>query len=367
MVNEKRILDLFFDLVKIDSESFEEKGVSDFLENYFSRKGLEVYRDKAGEMSGGNGSNIIVHIKGDIEGEGIVLNAHQDTVKPGKGIKPYIKDGFVYSEGDTILGGDDKAGIAAIIETYEVLKENNIPHRDLTLFFTITEEAGMKGAKNLDLTKLPCKEIVFVDSPAAPGKISLAGPAKNGIVAKFTGRKAHAGIEPEKGVSACSMMAKAIAGFSFGRIDEETTANVGTVSGGDVTNVVAEFAEFTAEIRSRNGDKLRAQTALLKASCEEAAKEFGGEVEFIVSNDYPELKLNKDSFIHTQMLKAYEAEGITPEYVMSGGGGDANILAGEGYNTIGLGCGMYDVHATTEKLCIAELLQSVRIMLTLAQ
>lgn len=364
-VNEQRILDLFLKMVQIDSVSYEEKPMGDFLEEYFQARGLEVYRDKAGEQFGGNGSNILVHIPGTIEGDSICFNAHQDTVSPGKGIVPVVKDGFVHSQGDTILAGDDKAGIASILEAYEYVRENNIPHRDLYLFFTICEELNMMGIKHFDYTKLPCKNILIVDAPGTPGKISLAGPAKDGIVATFKGKKAHAGIEPEKGANAACMVANAIARVKFGRVDEETTSNIGRIEGGGQTNVVTEDAFFTAEVRSRNSQKLIEQVELIRKACEDAARELGGSVVFEVSHDYPEIKLDKESFIYKQLLKAYDKEGIKVEYVMAGGGGDSNIMAGHGYQCCGIGCGMRDVHSTDESLCLEDMHMAVRLIVTM--
>ena len=364
-VNEKRVLDLLLEMIKIDSVSYEEKPMSDFLENYFKVKGMEVYRDNAGEKFGGNGSNILVFVKGTIEGPAICFNAHQDTVSPGNGIKPVVKDGFIYSDGDTVLGGDDKGGIAAILEAFEYVSENKIPHRDMYFLFTICEELGMLGIKNFDYSKLPCKDIFIIDAPGTPGKISLAGPAKDGILATFKGKKAHAGIEPEKGANAACMLAKAISGVKFGRVDEETTSNIGRIEGGGQTNVVTEDAFFTAEIRSRSGKKLAEQVELIRKSCLDAAKEFGGSVVFEVSHDYPEIKLDKSSFVYNQLCKAYAKEGIEVEYVLSGGGGDSNIMAGQGYKCCGTGCGMFNVHSTNESLCLKDLHTAVRITVTM--
>ena len=364
-VNEKRLLDRLLEMIAIDSVSYEEKPMSDFLETYFKNKGLEVYRDQAGEKFGGNGSNILVHIPGTMEGEAICFNAHQDTVEPGRGIKPVVKDGYLVSSGDTILAADDKAGIATIMEAYDYVKENNIPHREMYFLFTICEELNMMGIKNFDFSKLPTKNIYVIDSAGSPGVMTMKNPAKVGIVATFTGKKAHAGIEPEKGVNACCAMAKAIAGVHFGRIDPETTSNVGRVEGGGQTNVVSDSAFFTAEIRSHSAETLEAEIEKVRKSCEKAAAAFGAQVDVQVSYDYPTKKLDPESFVYKQCYAAYVKEGITPKQIIGGGGGDSNIMAGHGYMACGLACGMTDVHSSKEKLNLAEFAQTVRIVVTL--
>ena len=157
--NEKRMLDRLMEMIRIDSPSFHEKPMTDYLEKYFKDRGYEVYRDEAGSKFGSDGGNVLVHIPGTMEGEAICFNAHQDTVEPGRGIEPVYKDGKVTSAGDTVLGADDKSGIAMLMELLDVIKENNVPHREMYYLFTICEEQGMPGAKNFDISKLPCRNL----------------------------------------------------------------------------------------------------------------------------------------------------------------------------------------------------------------
>ncbi len=191
--------------------------------------GLEVYMDDAGEKVGSNSGNLIGKLRGNTDGETILFSAHMDTVSPGIGIKPIIKDGVIYSDGTTILGGDDKAGIAAILEAIEIIVENNIPHGDIEVVFSIFEEGGLFGAKNLDYTKLNAKVGFVLDSGGEPGQIIVQGPAQNKINAKFIGKEAHAGVAPENGISAIQIAAEAISNMKLLRIDEETTANIGYI------------------------------------------------------------------------------------------------------------------------------------------
>lgn len=348
--NEQRMLDRLMEMIRIDSVSFEEKPMTDYLEAYFKNLGLEVYRDQAGEKFGGNGGNLLVHIPGTMAGEAICFNAHQDTVEPGRGIEPVYENGKLTSKGDTVLGADDKSGIAMLMELYDVIKENNIPHREMYFLFTVCEEQNMHGAKNFDYSKIPCKNLFALDGAGQVGGISTAGPSKFGIKMTFKGKKAHAGIEPENGISAVCMAARAISLVHFGRIDAETTSNIGRIEGGGMTNVVADLATVTAEVRSHSEEKLQHQLKLIQDACDTAAKEFGGKAVVELSRDYPALKANPESFLFKTTVAAYEKEGITPQYVISGGGGDANIFAGQGFECGGISTGMLDVHSSDETL-----------------
>lgn len=348
--NEKRMLDRLMEMIRIDSPSFHEKPMTDYLEKYFKDRGYEVYRDEAGSKFGSDGGNVLVHIPGTMEGEAICFNAHQDTVEPGRGIEPVYQDGKVRSAGDTVLGADDKSGIAMLMELLDVIKENHVPHREMYYLFTICEEQGMHGAKNFDISKLPCRNLYALDGAGQVGGVSTSSPSKYGIRALFHGKAAHAGIEPQNGINAVCMAARAISLVKFGRIDEETTSNVGRIEGGGMTNVVSDSAFFTAEVRSHSEEKLQHQLELIKKACQQAAEEFGGKAEVELSHDYPAAKPNPESFLYQLNLKALKAEGIEPHYVISGGGGDSNIFSGKGFECGGISTGMLDVHGVNETL-----------------
>ena len=364
-VNEKRLLDRLLEMIAIDSVSYEEKPMSDFLETYFKNKGLEVYRDQAGEKFGGNGSNILVHIPGTMEGEAICFNAHQDTVEPGIGIVPVLEDGKLKSSGDTILAADDKSGIAIMLELLEVLKETGTPHRDMYYLFTICEESGMYGAKNFDYSKIPTKNIFSLDGAGNLGFILKSGAGKDVLTITFHGKSAHGGIEPEKGINAINAAALAISKVKFGRIDPETTSNIGRIEGGGQTNVVTDEVFFTAEVRSHSMEKLKNQVESMKKACEEAAAEMGGQVDFAVSHDYPCFVLSQESFAFKACMAAYEKEGIPTSTLIGGGGGDCNIFAGSGITCACIASGMYDVHSSNERLNLEEFYTTTRVVYTM--
>lgn len=354
-INEKRLINSLKEMIKINSVSLKEKPMADWLQNYFETRGELVYRDDAWKAFSGNCGNLLVHIEGNMEGEAICFMAHMDTVEPGENIQPIIEEDKMVSEGSTVLGADDKSGIAAVLEAYECIRENKIPHRELYFLFTVCEEIGMLGVKNFECSKLTCKNVVVVDAAGAPGVIAYAAPAMDNIKVTFKGKKAHGGIEPEKGINAIYMAAMAINNMKLGRIDEETTSNIGRIEGGGPTNIVTDKASFTAEVRSHSIEKLKLQVELMRKVCEDAAKKFNGQVVFENRRDYPNLKLDRNTFIFQHCEKSYEKENIKPNPIKIGGGSDGNILAGKGYQCAIISCGMYDVHTTEESLVLNEI------------
>ncbi len=364
-INTNRMIEHMMKLIRMDSPTLQEKEVTDYLEAYLKERGAEIYRDNSHVNFGGTSGNLLAFFKGTIEGEPICFNAHLDTVEPGLGIEPVIEGEFVVSAGDTILGADDKAGVASILEALEAVRENKLPHRDIYLLFTPCEEKGMWGAKNFDYNKLPCKDIVSVDAGGEAGVIAIAGPAKYGIVATFSGKKAHAGIEPEKGINAINMAASAICSLEFGRLDHETTANIGRIEGGAATNIVTDSVYFTAEVRSRSMDKLVQQVEVIKEACKAAADRFGGTVNIEIDKSYPSLYLDQNSEIYKKVSAAFAAEGIAVKPTVIGGGGDCNMMSHLGYNCAIISCGMYQVHTSDERLNISELSATASVLLRL--
>lgn len=367
MINEKRLLDRFLQYVQIDSPTKEEREFADFLKVELEKLGVEVTMDDAGEKVGSNSGNLIGRLKGNTDGKSILFSAHMDTVSPGRGIKPVIKDGVIYSDGTTILGGDDKAGIAAIMETLETIKEKDIPHGDIEISFSIFEEGGLHGSKNLDYSKINSKLGFVLDSGADPGSIIVQGPAQNKIDAKFIGKKAHAGVAPENGISAIQIASEAISNMKLLRIDEETTANIGSINGGDATNIVTEIVEFKAEARSLQDEKLEVQTDHMVKCCEDAAEKFGAKVEVTVTNAYGAFKVEKDEEIVKMAMKACENLGLESLITTSGGGSDTNIFNQNGIKAINLGIGERKPHTLEEHMYIKDLENTARLALEIVK
>jgi tripeptide aminopeptidase len=362
MISEKRLVKNLIEMIKIDSQSFEEYSFREYLIKYYKNKGAEIYTDSAGENFQGNCGNLLVHIDGDKNKQPLCLAAHMDTVSPGKVIEPVIENGIMKSKGNTILAGDDKAGIAVIMEALEHIKEENIPHPELYLLFTVCEEVGMLGVKNFDTSKLPCKNVVIIDAGGPTGIIACAAPAKEDLKITFTGKTAHAGIEPEKGINAIYMAAEAISHMKLGRLDDETTANIGRIEGGSQTNIVTDKVMFTAEVRSHSVDKLEAEVQHIKDACQAAAKKFGGTVLVKNYRDYPVLKLDKNSYILKLCRESYKKENIAAKELIIGGGSDANILAGKGYDCAIISVGMDKVHTVEETLSISDMYVTAKVV-----
>lgn len=363
MINKDRLLERFLDYVQIDSPTKEEREFAEYLMIEMEKLGIDVHMDDAGDKVGGNSGNLIGKLKGNTDGDTILFSSHMDTVSPGKGIKPQIKDGVIYSDGTTILGGDDKAGIAAIMEAIETIKDKGLAHGDIEIVFSIYEEGGLYGAKNLDYSKLKAKHGFVMDSGGSPGEIIIQGPAQNQIDAKFIGKEAHAGVSPEEGISAVQMAAEAISNMKLLRIDKETTANIGLIMGGGATNIVTNEVIFKGEARSLVDEKLEIQTNHMIKSCEDAAAKFGGKVEINVSNEYGAYKIEEDSKAVDKVKEACKNLGLEALVGTTGGGSDTNILSNNGIPSINLGIGARKAHTLEEHILINELEDSARLAL----
>lgn len=363
VINKERLLNRFLKYVQIDSPTKYEREFADYLMKEMKEIGLEVSMDDAGAKAGSNSGNLIGRLKGNTEGETILFSAHMDTVSPGIGIKPVIKDGVIHSDGTTVLGGDDKAGIAAILEAVEVIVEKNIPHGDIEIVFSIYEEGGLYGAKYLDYSSLKATKGFVLDSGGNPGEIIVQGPAQNKVNAKFIGKEAHAGVAPENGISAIQIAAEAISNMKLLRIDDETTANIGFISGGEATNIVTKEVEIHGEARSLSNEKLQEQTDHMVKSCKDAAKKFGGEVEMDVDNAYGAFKVEESDEIVVKVKEACKNIGLEAYTTTSGGGSDTNVLNANGLLSINLGVGMKEPHTLEEHLHIKDLENSARLAL----
>ncbi|MYL19698.1 M20/M25/M40 family metallo-hydrolase [Halobacillus litoralis] len=355
-INKQRLLDEFLELVQIDSETTQEAEISKVLKQKFSDLGLEVLEDEAASVTGHGANNLICNLKGSKEGaDTIYFTSHMDTVVPGNGVNPSIEDGYVVTDGTTILGADDKAGIAAILEGIRSLKENNVEHGDIQFVITVGEESGLVGAKALDSSLLKAKYGYAIDSDGQVGNIVVAAPTQAKINAVVKGRTAHAGVAPEKGVSAITLASRAIAKMPLGRIDEETTANIGRFEGGQKTNIVCDHVEVLAEARSLDPAKMEEQVEKMKKAFYETAEEMGGEVDLDIQVMYPGYKQEAGDEVVEVARSAAKRIGRESELLRSGGGSDANVIAGHGVPTVNLSVGYEEIHTTNERIPVAEL------------
>lgn len=368
-MNKERLVQTFLELVQIDSETGNERAVADYVTKKLQRMGYDVTEDKAGEAIGGNAGNVIAYRPGTAPGKRILFCAHMDTVTPGNGVQPVVAGDIIRSQGETILGGDDKGGIAVLLEAAQTLQEEKIAHGSLHLVFTVAEEGGLNGAKNLDRSLLhgPIEAAFFLDSDDLPNKIVVEAPIQVNFEVIFHGKAAHAGCEPEKGVSAIQMAAAAISAMRLGRIDEETTANIGVIQGGHATNIVTDKVVIEGECRSLKRDKLEAQKAHMLACCEEAAQKFGGQAEIIVKENYAGILLDPQSAPVQLARAAAKKIGLEPELIKIGGGSDANIFNGYGIDSTILGVGMENCHSTDEYISISAMTTAVEAVLAIVE
>lgn len=356
MINKQRLLNEFLELVQIDSESGFETEIAKVLKEKFTSLGLEVVEDDAATKTGFGAGNLICTLPATKEGvDTIYFTSHMDTVVPGKGVKPSIVDGYVVTDGTTILGADDKTGLSAMFEAIRVLKEQNIAHGKIEFIITVGEESGLVGAKVLDSALVTAKYGYALDSDGKVGEIVVAAPTQAKVNAIIKGKTAHAGVAPEKGVSAITIAAKAIAKMPLGRIDEETTANIGSFEGGKQTNIVCDHVEIHAEARSLITEKMEAQANKMKEAFESTALEMGGEAIVDIQVMYPGFKYGHGDHVVEVAKKAAEKIGRTPSLQQSGGGSDANVIAGFGIPTVNLAVGYEEIHTTNEKMPIEEL------------
>lgn len=368
MVNEKRVLDTFLGLVGIDSETKEEAVICEHLKGVFTELGCDVYEDDASTKTAHSGNNLIITLPATKENvDPIYFTAHMDTVTPGKGIKTSIKDGYVVTDGTTILGADDKTGLTAMIELVRVLKEKQIPHGQIQFVITVGEESGLVGAKVLDLSKIDAKFGFVLDSDGPVGDIIVAAPTQAKVNAKIYGKTAHAGVAPEKGISAIQIAAKAIAKMPLGRIDEETTANIGRFEGGRATNIVCDYVEVLAEARSLIHEKMEKQAETMKQAYIEVAESFGGRAEVDIDIMYPGFKFEEGDEVVEVAKRAAQTIGRPTRILHSGGGSDANIIAGGGIPTVNLAVGYEEIHTTNERMPLEELYKLVEYVVTIVE
>lgn len=367
-VNEKRLLDDFLELVQIDSETKNESAIAKALTEKFQDLGLEVFEDDAAKVTGHGAGNLICTLPGTKnEADPIYFTSHMDTVVPGNGVKPSIQDGYVVTDGTTILGADDKAGLAAMFEAIRILKENSISHGGIQFIITVGEESGLVGAKVLDPNRIRAKYGFALDSDEKVGNIIVAAPTQAKIKAVIHGKTAHAGVAPEKGVSAITIAAKAIANMPLGRIDEETTANIGRFEGGKATNIVADRVDILAEARSLVEEKMLAQTEKMKTAFEATAEKMGGKADVEIEVMYPGFKYSDGDHVVEVAKKAAVNIGREPKLLTSGGGSDANVIAGFDIPTVNLAVGYEEIHTTNERMPIEELVKLAEMVVAIVQ
>jgi tripeptide aminopeptidase len=347
---------LFVRLAETPSPSGDERAVADLIAAEVRALGLEVREDDSAPRTGAGSGNLIVRVPGRGEGTPIALVAHMDTVPVDGELRVAIENGVARSAGDTILGADDKAAVAALLALLRDLAAEP-PAAAVEVVVTASEEVGLRGAKELDLQALGAKAAFVFDSEGPVGTVIVSAPTLSKFTAEFRGRAAHAGIEPEKGRSAVVAAARAVAAMPTGRIDDETTANVGIVAGGSATNVVPERCRVECEARGRDRDKLARQIEQMIEAVNVAAAETGVDATVTIEEDFGGFDLSRDDLPVRLAAAALAAVGLEPNYIGTGGGSDTNVFNARGLPGVNLGVGFENVHSAQESIVLERLAQ----------
>jgi tripeptide aminopeptidase len=363
------LLDLFLELCALPSPSGKERAVADRIGAYLAGLGVDLEEDDAAEKLDGDTGNLYCRLPATNDGRGtpIFLCAHTDTVPPEAAIEPVVEDGIVRNAGGTILGSDNKAAIAVMLEAVRRIVREGTPHAGIELVFTSQEEVSLRGAGAFDHTRLHARTGFVYDQGAPIGEIVLGSPHGRTLDFRFHGKAAHAGMAPEDGRSAVAGAARAIADFRLGRIDEETSANVGIISGGSARNVVPEWCAFQAEVRSHDERKATEvvremlETAAFAASLSEC------EVESEVRPSFPGYRYRESDPPVQLAAAALRAAGFHPSCALSGGGADANVFNARGLSCVNLANGMAEIHTAAEHIAVADLEAMVEVTLALVE
>lgn len=370
MINKDRLSETFKFLVEIDSVSREEGEFAKEIKKVLESMGAKTFVDSAGEKIGSDTGNLVAKFKGNVSAPSLLINAHMDTVQPGKGIKTVLKNGIFTSDGSTILGADDKSSIAVILESLRVLKENGLQYGPIDLVLTICEEIGLLGAKHFDLSLIDAKFGYALDATDVDG-IIVRAPAANRLEFKIHGKDSHAGAAPEKGINAILLASKAIAGLEIGRIDRETTCNIGIIEGGIATNIVPNLVTVKGEVRSHDKDKLAKVTDDIVSSFKDVVENFRKidskdnlpSLEVSIEKDFPSTDIPEDHPVVAMAVQAGKNLGRKIVCKASGGGADANIFFETGIITGVLGTGMRDMHTVRENVKLDDMVKATELLI----
>jgi tripeptide aminopeptidase len=361
------VVTLFTELAAIPTPPGEERPVADRVLAYLRELGLEPSEDDVGATIDSTSGNILCAVPPTTDGLPLFFCAHLDTVQPLGAIEPVLEEGRIRNAAGTILGADNKSAVAVMLEAARRLVSNGRPHAGIELLFTPKEEVGLLGAEAFDEKRLRAR-VGFVYDHAAPiGDVILGAPHMRGIDARFRGRAAHAGMYPEEGRSAIAAASRAIADLRLGRLDDETTANVGSIEGGSARNVVPDACSFLAEARSHDEAKLGDLVQEMLASIAFAASLEECEVETTLHDHARGYRFRNDDLPVRLAADALERTGYQPRYILSGGGADANVFNQRGLQCLNLANGMANIHSPDEEIAVDDLEQMVEVTLALAE
>lgn len=363
------LVSLFIELAGISSNSGQEREVCDILTVRLRGLGLEVSESDSIEDTPASGGNLFCRLEGNSPGMPVLFAAHVDTVASEEHAlpAPVFKDGVIRSGSRSVLGADNKASVAVIIHTVEKIINDGLPHAGLELLFTVCEESGLRGAKAAALDDVAARCGFCFDCTGAIGGVVIKAPSQKTVKAVFSGKSAHAGVAPEEGRSAIEAASKAIASMKLGRIDDETTANIGIIRGGEAINVVPDRCRIAGESRSHDPQKLEAQIAHMLEAINLAATGQQVDVETLVVDEFQAFNLAGGNLPTDIADRALKKIGIKPTHISTGGGSDVNVFNQKGLPSVNLAAGMEKVHTPEEFITVESLYDVHRLMLAIVE
>ena len=362
-MNEQRLIDLFLEVARINAISGNEKPLADYIKSFLSGYGYRIEEDNSRTFTNSNTGNLICKIG---NGGNFLLLSHMDTARPTENLKPVILGDKITSSGDTVLGVDNRAGVSVLLYTLEKIAKEKVPVKDFTVAFTTCEETTLFGSKNLGVNGEIKHGFIF-DSGYRPGNFVYSACGAIGLIIKILGKASHSGISPEKGINSMLVAAKAISQLPLGRIDEETTMNIGLLKSGSAVNVIPELTELEGEVRSFNLKKAEDNFNYLVNIFKMEAEKTGAKIEIDFFWDFLPYTIPEDAYVYKEITKVLNKVGLKPEPKISLGGSDANSLNGRGIESVNLGIGAQNPHSNEEFIYIEDLVKSAEIALELVK
>ena len=362
-MHNQRLIDLFLEVARINALSGNEKPLAEYIKSFLTKFGYHVNEDNSRSATNSNTGNLICKIG---NGGNFLLLSHMDTARPTEHVKPVILGDKITSSGDTVLGVDNRAGVSVLLYTLEKIANENIPVKDFTVVFTTCEETTLFGSKNLGVNGEIKHGFIF-DSGYRPGSFIYSACGAIGLTIKIIGKASHSGISPEKGINSMQVAAKAISQLPLGRIDEETTMNIGLLKSGSAVNVIPELTELEGEVRSFNLKKAEDNFNLLVNIFKSEAEKVGAKVEINYFWDFLPYTIAETSFVYNEITRVLKKVGLEPTSKTSLGGSDANSLNGRGIESVNLGIGAQNPHSNEEFIYIEDLIKSAEIALELVK
>lgn len=356
MIDSARLLDTFLAILRVDSYYPNEDPVVDALRPKLEEAGVELQSDPH--------RNVIGFWPGTMErcnDDPILLCAHTDTVRPTPGMEPVVRDGSVHTDGSSVLGADDKAAVAAIVEAVEAISAEGISHPPVEVLFTVGEDVGHIGSKAFDISGVQSNMAFVPDVDGPVGGLIMAGPWIETLQVIFHGRAAHSGTEPETGRSTLQMAAHAIQSMQLGRIDTETTANAGVLSGGDAANIIPSQTKLTLQVRSLDRVKFETHRNALISRCRDGAEAFDGTIDVETVGSTTGYRFDAADAPVQRAESAIRATGLEPWRSTTCGGSDANEFNAKGLPTLVISVGYLDIHTDKESMPINELVRLAQV------